>query len=526
MHLWKKAVWSFSAIVCLLTLLPATAGAQGATTGSLTGVITDAQGGVLPGAAVLATHTPTGTTYDGVTDAQGRYSFLNVRVGPYNVTVSMGGFKPETQLGIDVRLGEQKKVDFTMQLETVAETVEVVGVSSVIDSSRAGTADNVSTQAVENLPTISRNLVDIARTSPYFNPTGLNEDPLALSVAGRNNRYNNVQIDGAVNNDLFGLAASGTPGGQTEAQPISLDAIQELQLVVSPYDVRQGGFSGGGINAITRSGSNQFKGTAYFFGRNQDWVGESPTGTKVGQFKDQQFGGSVGGRIVENRAFFFGNVDWGRRDNPSGVSVSGSGQQFGREAEIDRFVNILQNRYGYNAGGKEEFIRTVNSDKIFVRTDFNVAQQHQLIIRHNYLDGLNDIGRPTATQYFMPDNFYRIANKTNSSVVQLNSTFGTAVNEARFTFQRVRDRRAGQPFEARPFPMVTVNLSSGSIRAGRENFSTANELDQDIYEITNDLTWLSGKHAITIGTHNEFFKFRNLFIRDNFGQYGFDNLDL
>jgi hypothetical protein len=526
MHLWKKAVWSLSAIVCLLTLLPATVGAQGATTGSLTGVITDAQGGVLPGAAVLATHTPTGTTYDGVTDAQGRYSLLNVRVGPYNVTVSMGGFKPETQLGIDVRLGEQKKVDFTLQLETVAETVEVVGVSSVIDSSRAGTADNVSTQAVENLPTISRNLADIARTSPYFNPTGLNEDPLALSVAGRNNRYNNVQIDGAVNNDLFGLAASGTPGGQTEAQPISLDAIQELQLVVSPYDVRQGGFSGGGINAITRSGSNQFKGTAYFFGRNQDWVGESPTGTKVGQFKDQQFGGSLGGRIVENRAFFFGNVDWGRRDNPSGVSVSGSGQQFGREAEIDRFINILQSRYNYNAGGKEEFIRTVNSDKVFVRTDFNMAQQHQLIVRHNYLDGLNDIGRPTVTQYFMPDNFYRIANKTNSTVVQLNSTFGTAVNEARFTYQRVRDRRAGQPTEARPFPMVTVNLSSGSIRAGRENFSTANELDQDIYEFTNDLTWLRGKHALTIGTHNEFFKFRNLFIRDAFGQYTFDNLDL
>jgi hypothetical protein len=526
MHLWKKAVWSLSAIVCLLTLLPATAGAQGATTGSLTGVITDAQGGVLPGAAVLATHTPTGTTYDGVTDAQGRYSLMNVRVGPYNVTVSMGGFKPETQLGIDVRLGEQKKVDFTLQLETVAETVEVVGVSSVIDSSRAGTADNVSTQAVENLPTISRNLVDIARTSPYFNPTGLNEDPLALSVAGRNNRYNNVQIDGAVNNDLFGLAASGTPGGQTEAQPISLDAIQELQLVVSPYDVRQGGFSGGGINAITRSGSNQFKGTAYFFGRNQDWVGESPTGTKVGQFKDQQFGGSVGGRIVENRAFFFGNVDWGRKDNPSGMSISGSGQQFGREAEVDRFISILQNKYNYNAGGKEEFIRTINSDKVFVRTDFNLAQQHQLIVRHNYLEGLNDIGRPTTSLYYMPDNYYRIANTTNSSVVQLNSTFGTAVNEARFTFQRVRDRRAGQPSEARPFPMVVVNLSSGQIRAGRENFSTANELDQDIYEITNDLTWLSGKHALTIGTHNEFFKFRNLFIRDFFGQYGFDSLDL
>jgi len=296
--------------------------------------------------------------------------------------------------------------------------------------------------------------------------------------------------------------------------------------VVSPYDVRQGGFSGGGINAITRSGSNQFKGTAYFFGRNQDWVGESPTGTKVGQFKDQQFGGSLGGRIVENKAFFFGNVDWGRRDNPSGISVSGSGQQFGREPEVDRFISILQSRYGYSAGGKEEFIRTINSDKIFARADFNVSREHQLIIRHNYLDGVNDIGFPSATTYYMPDNFYRIKNQTNSTVVQLNSTFGTAVNEARVTFQRVRDRRAGQPNEQKPFPFVTVSLSSGSIRAGRENFSTANELDQDVYEFTDDLTWLKGKHALTVGTHNEFFKFRNLFIRDNFGNYGFDNLDL
>ena len=525
MKLRAKAVWSLSAIFCLLTLSPATAFAQGATTGSLTGVVTDAQGGVLPGATVLATHAPTGTTYDGVTDGQGRYSLLNVRVGPYNVTATMGGFKPETQLAIDVRLGETKAIDFRLQLETVAETVEVIGQASLIDSSRAGTADNVGTQVIENLPTISRNLTDIARISPYFNPTGLNEDPLAVSVAGRNNRYNNVQIDGAVNNDLFGISPSGTPGGQTEAQPISLDAIQELQLVVSPYDVRQGGFSGGGINAITRSGSNQFKGTAYFFGRNQDWVGKSPTGTKVGQFKDQQFGGSLGGRIVENKAFFFTNLDWTRRDNPSGISVSGSGQTFGREAEVDRFISILQNRYNYNAGGKEEFIRTVNSDKIFARTDFNLAREHQLIVRHNYLDGLNDIGRPTVSTYYMPDNFYRIANETHSTVVQLNSTFGTAVNEARFTYQRIRDRRAGQPSEQRPFPFITVELSSGTIRAGRENFSTANELDQDVYEITNDLTWLKGRHAFTIGTHNEFFKFRNLFIRDNFGNYTFTSLD-
>jgi hypothetical protein len=501
--------------------------AQTVTTGSITGVVTDAQGGVLPGATVTAVHTPTGTSYEATTDEGGRYTLLNVRVGPYDIAVAMPSFKEEKQQAINVLLGEQRTVDFKLQLASVTETVTVTAASPLIDLSRAGTADAVSSHALENLPTIQRSLTDIARTSPYFSPAGLNEDPLAISVAGRNNRYNNVQIDGAVNNDVFGLAASGTPGGQTESQPISLDAIQELQLVVSPYDVRQGGFSGGGINAITKSGTNQFRGTGYYFGRDQSLVGESPTGTKVGQFNDKQMGASIGGPIVANKAFFFGNVDFGRRDNPSGISVAGSGQRFtgGTEAEIDRFISILQSKYNYNPGGKDEFIRTVNSDKFFVRTDFNLANRHQLTIRHNYIDGINDIGRPTVSQYYMPDNFYQFDNNTNSTVAQLNSTLGAFVNEFRFTYQRVRDRRAGQPTEDRPFPFVQVNLSAGSVRAGRENFSTANELDQDVYEINNDLTWLRGSHTLTFGTHNEFYKFRNLFIRDNFGSYNFDNLD-
>jgi hypothetical protein len=513
-----------AASCALLAVAPAPA--QTVTTGSVSGVVTDAQGGVLPGATIQAVHTPTGTKYETVTDAQGRYTFLNVRVGPYDLKASMASFRDESQAGLDVKLGEQKAVDFHMQLATVSETVEVTVFTSLIDSSRPGTADNVSQQMVENLPTISRNITDIARTSPYFNPIGLNEDPLALSVAGRNNRYNNVQIDGAVNNDVFGLAPSGTPGGTTEAQPISLDAIQELQLVVSPYDVRQGGFSGGGINAITRSGSNRLTGTGYFFGRDQSLVGESPTGTKIGQFSDQQYGASVGGRIVENKAFFFSNVDFGRKDNPSGVSVSGSGQQFGRSAEIDRFINILKNQYNYDPGTADEFIRTVNNDKIFIRTDFNIATQHQLTVRHNYVNALNDIGRPTTSAYYMPDAFYRMKNKTNSTVGQLNSTLGTMVNELRFTYSNIRDRRGASPIEDKPFPFVQVNLSSGTVRAGRENFSTANELDQDVFELNDDLTLLRGRHTFTIGTHNEFFKFRNLFIRDSFGNYQFNSLDL
>ncbi len=526
MNSCAKALRSLSVVLCLLLLGTAAASAQTVTTGSLAGVVVDAQKGVLPGATVIATHTPTGTKYEAVTDSEGRFNILSLRVGPYTVSAELSGFRKEEQVDVPVTLGEQRSVAFTLKIESIAETIEVIGQSSIIDSSRAGTADNISSQAVQSLPTISRNLVDIARTSPYFNPAGLNEDPLALSVAGRNNRYNNLQIDGAVNNDVFGLAPSGTPGGTTEAQPISLDAVQELQLVVSPYDVRQGGFSGGGINAITKSGSNALKGTAYFFGRNQDWVGEAPNGTKIGQFKDQQYGGSVGGPIVQNKAFFFGNVDWTRKDNPSGFSVNSSGQQFGRSAEIDRLITILRTKYNYNPGGTEEFIRTIDSNKFFVRADFNINPRNQLTVRHNYLKAQNDIGRPTTSLYFMPDNFYGMKNTTNSTVAQLNSTRGTSVNELRFTYQRIRDRRGAGPGEERPFPFILVDLSAGQARAGRENFSTANELDQDVYELTDDFTLLKGRHTFTFGTHNEFFRFRNLFIRDSFGSYRFSNLDM
>ena len=526
MKLFSKAFMSLAAVLCVLVVCATPASAQTVTTGSLTGTVTDAQGGVLPGATLTATHTPTGTIYEGVTDGEGRFNILNVRVGPYDLKVVMSGFREETLRAVDVKLGENTPVNFKLQVASITETVDVRGDTTIIDPTRAGAADRVSSAAIDSLPTISRSLTDMARVSPYFNPIALNEDPLAISVAGRNNRYNNVQIDGAVNNDVFGLAASGTPGGQTETQPISLDAIQELQLVVSPYDVRQGGFSGGGINAITKSGTNRYGGTGYFFGRNQDLVGEGISRTPIATFKHQQFGASAGGPIVRNKAFFFGNGDFDRRDNPSGFSVSTTGQTFGREAEIDRFLNILQNQYGYNPGGKDEFIRTVNSNKFFGRVDMNVSQNHQLVGRHNFNDSLNDIGRPTAALYILPDNFYRIKNKTNSTVVQLNSTFGAAVNEARVTFQRIRDRRGAQPFEERPFPMVTVDLSNGQVRAGRENFSSANELDQDVYEISDDFTWLRGNHTLTVGTKNEFFKFRNLFIRNAFGNYRFDTLDL
>ncbi len=504
---------------------------QTVTTGTINGVATDQQGAVLPGVTVEAIHQPTGTVYAATTDGEGRFNLLNVRVGgPYQVTARLSGFR-ERQVGdVQVALGEAREVNFQLPLATLTETVTVTAEVPLLDASRAGTASNVSREAIETLPTIGRSLFDFARVSPHFTPIALNNDPSSISVAGQNNRYNNMQIDGAVNNDVFGLAASGTPGGQTESEPVSLDAIQELQLVVSPYDVRQGMFAGGGINAITRSGTNDISGTAYYFGRNQSLVGESPTGTPIADFNSHEFGGSVGGAFVRNRAFYFANVDMGRRDTPSGFSINGSGQQFGFAPEAQRFLDILRNRYNYNPGDTSEFIRDTQNDKVFFRTDFNLASGQLLTIRHNYIDAVNDIANQVSnTRYTFPDNIYRFSSNTNSTVGQLNSVFGRAVNELRVTYQRQRDRRGGQPDEERPFPSVEVRVPDGAsnfLRAGRENFSSANELDQDVIEVTNDYTRVWGNHAVVIGTHNEFFRFRNLFIRDAFGTYRFASLDL
>jgi hypothetical protein len=498
---------------------------QTVTTGTITGLVTDSQGGVLPGVSVTAVHTPTGTTYEALSQGDGRFSLLNVRVGgPYQLTAALAGFRNAAIASVTVRLGEATDVPIKMQLASVTETVVVTAdVSPIFTGSRAGATDTMSSAVIETLPTINRSIQDIARTSPYFNQTQQNEFASALSVAGSNVRYNNIQIDGAINNDVFSIASSaGTPGGQVETQPISFDVIEELQLVVSPYDVRQGMFSGGGINAITRSGTNQMRGSAFYVFRDQNLVGDGIDKRPIATFKDKQFGGTLGGPIIQNRAFFLGNVEWGRKNTPSGFSISGdSGVSFKHEAEAQRIRDIAINQYGYDPGNLDEFIRDTNNNKVFVRTDFNLGE-HQLTVRHNYVDGFNDVGSQSNTSYKFPGNFYRQNSETNSTVGQLNSRFGTSVNEFRVTYNRIRDFRT---FLDR-FPSVRINLPDATaITLGTENSSHANELDQDLTEVHDDYTMVRGSHTYTFGTHNEFFKFRNLFIQNNFGSYQFTGID-
>lgn len=526
-----RSRWSHPLVLAVVAVLVAgawapLASAQSVTTGRLSGrVVAEADGAALPGAQVLAIHLPTGTRYDTLTRTDGRFDILNVRVGgPYEVTFTMDGFVQTVRNEVYVALGEEVALQVAMPIETIQETVTVVGEQSpIINPSATGVANNISVETIEALPIVERSLQEIAKLSPYFAAFGNNGEETVVAVAGRNNRYNNIQIDGAVNNDVFGLSGTGTPGGVAETQPISYDAIQELQLLVSPYDVRQGGFSGGGINAITRSGTNAWAGSVYWYNRDEGLVGDGPFDSELGAFAEDEYGGRLGGPLVRDKAFFFISGEVSELERPTGFGADGSApQNFQDPAALAAMREILINEYGYDPGGLGQFVRDTPSDKLFGRIDYNVAENHQLVLRHNWVDATNDIIRPSTFSWDFASWNYNFDSETNSTVGQLNSVLSNNLfNEFRITNQTIRDHRYGDD----PFPAVFVDLGSTSAAAGVENFSTANRLDQDIVEISDEVNWILGEHQVTVGTANELMEFENLFIRDAFGNYEFDSLE-
>lgn len=528
----RKSLVLFVFAACFFIPNAVFASPQAVTTGALSGIVLESEQASLAGASIMAVHEPTNTSYRTTTRTDGRYDIINVLVGgPYRIEATLAGFKTGVTRGIQIKLGETQKVDFVL-FQAVVDAGEMVvraGSDPVINSGRTGAGQNVTSRMLESLPTIGRDLSDFIKLAPQvdINP----EAPGSFSVVGKNNRYNNIQIDGAVNNDLFGLAASGTPGGQAEANMISLDAIHEFQVLVSPYDVRHGGFTGGVINAVTKSGANEFFGSFFSCGRNQDFVGKGFQDVAYPIFNESRTGLSFGGPVVKDKLFFFLSGELVQKNTPDQwiIDDSGTVNDWGGTnvslTEAERFVSILDG-YGYkNPTGVDKFIRDTDSGKLFARFDFNLSSNNRLTLRHNYVKGLNDLffGR-SATQFGLSDTGYIMRNTTNSTVLQLTSALSSNLsNELILNVSSIRDRRAGD-FE--PFPEVTVTaVGSYSFKAGTEQYSTKNELDQDIIEITDNLTLFTGSHAFTLGTHNEFFKFRNLFIPAAFGAYSFNSLD-
>jgi outer membrane receptor for ferrienterochelin and colicin len=533
------------ALAAITALLFSTLPAFGQeTSGGLQGVVeVKSDHSPLPGASVEAVHVPTGTRYAAVTTATGQFNILNVRVGgPYVVTAKIGGFRTESLKDVNVALGEKRYLTFELNIEAVTESVNVTAEAEpLISPTRMGSSQAISGSEIRALPTIRRQFQDFVRTSPYVNVQPSDSTQTTLSIAGMNNRYNTIQIDGAVNNDLFGLAATGTPGGQTDTQPISLDTIQEIQVAISPYDIKQGGFTGGAINAITRSGTNEFHGSVYGSKRNESYISSKvpqaygdALDKPIATFDSDQLGARVGGPILTDKLFFFASGERNKLSQPTGGSADGSTVNTYKDpAGAGRFQSILTTQYGYNPGSLGDYNQRTNSNLLLGKLDFNVTGANQLSFRYNYVDALSDtLGQSRNTNaYTFEAAGYTITDKTNSAVLQLNTVFGAdSFNQGRIGYQTIRDNRAVPA----AFPSIYICNSpntnctgSGSyaLVAGSERSSGANSLNQNITEVTDDFSLIKGNHTITVGTHEEFFKFDNLFVQDVYGTYFFNSID-
>lgn len=500
----------FAAIIlCLPHLLNAQV-----TNSSISGVI-KAGSEVLQGATIKATHVPTGTTFTTASLKQGVFNIVNmIPGGPYTIEASYVGYQTLKQDNITLALGENTRLDLSLNAtNTILENVVVSANSNA--KRKTGASTSISRQQISALPTLSRSIQDYTRLTPQANGN---------SFGGVSNRYNNITIDGAVNNDVFGLAGSGTPGGQAGTTAISLDAIQEIQVVLAPYDISYGNFTGAGVNAVTRSGTNKFEGSVYDFFRNQNTIGKDPLSrAKSGSFTDKQYGIRLGGPIIKNKLFFFVNGELARRTAPT-IYNAGETNALLSVADAQKLSDYLKTKYNYDPGTYGAFNAETQSDKLFGRVDWNISDKHRLTIRHNYIKAFDDNISRTTSLFRFGNNTYRFNNKQNTTVAELRSRFSnTLSNNLIISLQKVRDYRTTY---GTLFPSIEITQGPGNtVQVGSERSSNANELDQDIFEITDNLKIFKGKNTFTLGTHNEFFKFRNLFINNLNGRWRYNNLN-
>ena len=499
------------------------------TTSSIKGVVSDETSSGFPGANVVVFHTPTGTTYGAATDIDGRFNLVNLRVGgPYTVTVSYIGYNEQSFTNVYLTLGKTEVLSLALtpdsqQLDAVVITAS--NTKGVFGSDRTGAETNVGRKELTTLPTISRSASDFTR----LEPTASNG-----SFGGRNDQYNNFSLDGAIFNNPFGLDAA-TPGGQTNAQPVSLDAIDQIQVSTAPYDVTQSGFTGASVNAVTKSGSNEFKGTVYGFYRNEDMTGSKIKGEDifVPSLTQEQTGFSIGGPIIKNKLFFFANYEEDKRDDlgQSWLPNRGTGainESVVLESDLLAVQGALS-ALGYDSGAYEGFIHQSQSSKGIFKLDWNVNDNNQLAVIYNWLDASKDKpAHPTALGFRGPNasilqfenSGYQINNKLNSLQVELNSRLSDNVsNKMQFGYTVFEDFR--NPMST-PAPAITIQNGQGQnyIIAGHEPFSINNVLDQTVLQFSNNMTYTKANHTYTVGFSFEQFEFDNSF---NLGTFGYGN---
>lgn len=524
----------FTKIIALLLMLTLAVATQAqVTTSGMIGLVTE-NNEPLIGATVKAVHEPSGTKYVAVTNTNGRFTIQGMRPGgPYTVDISFVGYQDAQFHDINLQLGTPYELNVAMGMDSkLLDEVVVLGNAT---QQHAGAAHNFTAAKIEQSVTVDRNIFDVVKNMPLANYTKSG----GMSFAGSSFRYNSFQIDGTTNNDVFGLAFNGTNGGQANANPISMDAIQEIQVVVAPFDVRQSGFTGGGINAVTKQGTNKFHATYFTYYNNQGFYGkynaaDNYTRSPLSKQHKLTMGGNISGPIVKDKLFFFVNVEHQSKSYPSSY-YPGYSKNYLSEAT----ARILTDRYRDITGIQETWgprdVET-KSLELLARLDWNINDNHKLALRYQHGNSWDDGYSAGYTSYYFNNSSFRFSNVTNSFVAELNSNIGSSFhNELRASYNRVRDHR-DVPYHGPLFwiknlpndydPTDTENYRSNiSVNLGTHYVSGANKLDQDIFLLEDNFSWYKDNHTFTFGTHNELFFMKNLFVQYSTGEWVYNSLD-
>lgn len=503
--------------------MPSTAQVTGS---GIRGTVKAGNGEALEKITVQATHEPTKSVYSTVSQQGGTYNLPNLKSGgPYTIIFSSIGFASDTLTDIQLNLGITEQINSVLfPFATSLDDIVIRGNKKVIRRTGAGTS--ISKNQIENFPTITRSLQDFTRLSPQANGN---------SLSGTNYRYNNLSIDGAALNDAFGFTepasgaggslASGTPGGLAKTQPISLEAIQEVQVEVSPYTVLLGNFTGGSINAVTRSGTNQFSGSAFFSGRNQWLTGPTADAKRqrIENFSDYQTGFRLGGAIIKNKLFYFTAIEIARRNEPVAFAPGSAGAAIPFDLAKSLY-DTVRSRYQYDLGSYEDVTLKINSDKFFAKLDWNLNSVHKLSFRHNYVQAFADNNERSANILNFASQGFRHYSKTHSAVFEAKSNFSNRLsNNLIIGFTHTNDQRQ---IKGNFFPHIEItNNTANTIYLGAYREAAVYGLNLKTFELTDNLSFYRRKQTITIGTHNEFYNIDYRFLTAFNGRWAYRSVD-
>ena len=540
----RRTLASWLAIVALVVVPASDVAGQGVTTGSLSGVVTDAQQAPVAGASIIAIHLPSGTTYETTTRNDGGFFLPNMRVGgPYVVTVAYVGtgnaFEPYTQEDVTVNLGVTTDLALTVQGIAVEESVTVTASSdAVFSSNRTGAATAVTRDQIATMPNVSNRLDNFTRLTPQASGS---------SFAGQDARLNNITVDGSYFNNSFGLGSDTAPGGRTGVAPISPQAIEQIQVNVAPYDVRQGNFVGAGVNTVTRSGGNQFRGSIYRQFRDDSLVGTEAKDltVNVGTFEFANTGGWVSGPIWKNKLFFFFNVEdealtrpgtTFRANNGGEAPVGGTTRVLA--SDLNNLSNFLQSNFGYDPGPVAGYDFETPARRYLFKTDYNLNSNNKVSFRYTHLDSNTDVlasnssslgfGNRNGTTLALnfANSNYQILENIRSGVGEWNSTIGTSMANSLIVGYTKQDESRSVRGAGTLFPMVDI-LDGGTTYTtfGYEPFTPNNELRYNTFQVQNNFTKYANRHALTFGATFEKYESENVFFPGSQSAYVYNSLD-